>query len=381
MAINLDLIFAVGGDGTTLRAFRIISIMTPIFSMNVGGNRGILSEVGVDSIDFAINSILAGRYFYDLRIRIQASINGNFIPPALNDIVLTRINLTRTPILSIKLMDDEIKQRMDGIIISTPTGSTGHSYSNGGPVLYEGLNCLILNPIASVSRMPELVVPSANIEIESTHDTYLTIDGQEVFEVTAGQNVKISRFSADAQFIRLRKRGMSSLRNLDFSSEFVLDASAFYTGIPFLSSSKCYTTNLVFEEIEHIKKPYHAIEALLDAGNLKVIEAEEPYITSVINIAKKTGDFSKLSFADLSILALAMQLKITLISDDYAVGNVAALLNIPLKTTGTKGITKVGRWITFCRACGKAYKPNIRECMLCGNKLRRRFKKICSNAI
>ena len=56
--------------------------------------------------------------------------------------------------------------------------------------------------------MPELVVPSANIEIESTHDTYLTIDGQEVFKVTAGQNVKISRFSADAQFIRLRKRGM-----------------------------------------------------------------------------------------------------------------------------------------------------------------------------
>jgi len=171
------------------------------------------------------------------------------------------------------------------------------------------------------------------------------------------------------------------LRNLDFSSEFVLDASAFYTGIPFLSSSKCYTTNLVFEEIEHIKKPYHAIEALLDAGNLKVIEAEEPYITRVINIAKKTGDFSKLSFADLSILALAMQLKITLISDDYAVGNVAALLNIPLKTTGTKGITKVGKWITFCRACGKAYKPNIQECTLCGNKLRRRFKKVCSNAI
>ena len=64
--------------------------------------------------------------------------------------------------------------------------------------------------------MPELVVPSANIEIESTHDTYLTIDGQEVFKVTAGQNVKISRFSADAQFIRLRKRGMRQLAKLGF---------------------------------------------------------------------------------------------------------------------------------------------------------------------
>jgi NAD+ kinase len=214
--IDLDLIFAVGGDGTTLRAFRIIPPKTPLFSMNVGGNRGILSEVGIDSIDFAIRSILVGQYFHDLRLRIQASIDGNIVPPALNDITFTRINLTRTPILSIKLMDDQINQRMDGIIISTPTGSTGHSYSNGGPVLYEGLNCLVLNPIASVNRMPELVVPIADIEILSTHDAQLTVDGQEVFKVTAGQNVKISRFSQDAQFIRLRKRGMRQLAKLGF---------------------------------------------------------------------------------------------------------------------------------------------------------------------
>jgi NAD+ kinase len=215
-SFDLDLTFAVGGDGTTLRAFRMIPYDTPLFSMNVGGNRGILSEVGIDSIDFAISNILAGRYFYDLRLRIQASINGNIIPPALNDIVFTRINLTRTPILSIKLMDDQINQRMDGIIISTPTGSTGHSYSNYGPVLYEDLDCLVLNPIASINRMPKLVVPSIGIEIKSTHDAHLAVDGQEVFKVTAGQKVKIFRFSKDAQFIRLRKRGMRQLGKLGF---------------------------------------------------------------------------------------------------------------------------------------------------------------------
>jgi endoribonuclease Nob1 len=148
------------------------------------------------------------------------------------------------------------------------------------------------------------------------------------------------------------------LRNLD-SSKFVLDASAFYTGIPFLSSARCYTTTLVFEEIRHIKKSYCALEALVDAGNLKVME---------------TGDYFKLSSADLSVLALALHLNLTLISDDYAVGNVATLLNIPIKSIGTKGISKVRRWVTFCRACGKAYEPNIIECALCGNKLRRRFK-------
>lgn len=163
------------------------------------------------------------------------------------------------------------------------------------------------------------------------------------------------------------------MQNLD-SNKFVLDASAFYTGVPFLSSAICYTTTLVFEEIRHIKKSYCVLEALLDAGNLKVMEPEESFLAKVINIAKKTGDYFKLSSADISVLALALHLNLTLISDDYAVENVATLLNIPIKSIGTKGISKVRRWVTFCRACGKAYEPGIIECALCGNKLRRRFK-------
>jgi UPF0271 protein len=163
------------------------------------------------------------------------------------------------------------------------------------------------------------------------------------------------------------------LRNLD-SSEFILDASAFYAGTPFLSSSRCYTTNLVLKEVIHIKKSYSALESLIDAGNLKIIDPEEQFLEKIIEIARRTGDYSKLSPADLSILSLALQLKITLISDDYAIENIATLLRIPIKTMGTKGITKVRKWVTFCNACGKAYSPDMRECMLCGNKLRRRFK-------
>src|SRR5215212_4139674 len=83
--IDLDLAFAVGGDGTTLKAFRIIPCNTPLVSMNVGGHRGILSEVGIESIESAIDMIVKGQYFRDLRLRIQASINGKMVPPALND--------------------------------------------------------------------------------------------------------------------------------------------------------------------------------------------------------------------------------------------------------------------------------------------------------
>ncbi len=160
------------------------------------------------------------------------------------------------------------------------------------------------------------------------------------------------------------------------SEEFVLDASAFYTGIPFLSCTKYYTTSLVFNEIKHINKSYSVVELLKDIGDLKVIEPEKQILENVNTIAKKTGDSAKLSSADISIIALALQLKKILISDDYAILNIARLLNIPVKTLTTKGITNVRKWITYCYTCGKAFDPNIRECLLCGNRLRRRYKKI-----
>ena len=215
--VKLDLVFAIGGDGTTLRAFRIIPGRAPLFSINSGGHRGILSEAEAGMIGEVVAAILAGKYFYDSRIRIQAAVGKKVFPPALNDILVTRVNLTRTPLMSIRLMGDEIKQRMDGIVISTPTGSTGHSFSIGGPVLHEGMSCLILSPLASVNRMPQLVIPVEAITIQSTYESHLIVDGQETFRVEADQSIRISRFSDDAVFLRLQKKGMRQLAKLGFS--------------------------------------------------------------------------------------------------------------------------------------------------------------------
>lgn len=214
--LNLDLAFAVGGDGTTLRAFRFLPYKTPLFSINVGGNRGVLSEKGITSLDESINSLLLGKYFRESRIRIQVSTSSITFPAALNDIVLTRTNLTRTPMLSIKLLDDVIEHRMDGIIISTPTGSTGHSFSVGGPVLYEKLETLLLCPIAPLNKMPNLVLPLDKVEIESSHDMSLVVDGQEVFNVAARERLIINRYPHDAEFIRIRTRGIRQFDRLGF---------------------------------------------------------------------------------------------------------------------------------------------------------------------
>lgn len=213
---TVDLVVAIGGDGTTLKAFRSISAKIPLLSINIGGHRGILSEIDTRNVENAIVEILDGKGFYDSRMRIQASSGKVRFPPALNEILITRVDLTRTPTYTIKLMSDEITSRMDGIFISTPTGSTGHSLSMGGPVLHEGMDCLILTPAAPVSRLPQIVVPVEEIIIKSTHKSHLVVDGQEIFKLEAGQSIKVSRYRQDARFLRLHKKGMRQLEKLGF---------------------------------------------------------------------------------------------------------------------------------------------------------------------
>jgi UPF0271 protein len=158
------------------------------------------------------------------------------------------------------------------------------------------------------------------------------------------------------------------------SSSSVLDAGAFYAGIPFLSSGRYCTTQSVFDEVKHIKKSLDAIEALLEAGNLHMIDPDMDSVEKAKAAAKKTGDYAKLSRADFSVIALALQLKIALLTDDYAVANVATALKIPIQSSSSKGMKERRKWIAYCSACGKAFGPNANECLLCGNKLRRKYK-------
>lgn len=159
----------------------------------------------------------------------------------------------------------------------------------------------------------------------------------------------------------------------------MIDAGAFYAGIPFLSHAghTCYhTTRLVFEEVEHIKKFHGAMEALLETGRLQIIDPSDVNIRIAKEAAKKTCDYAKLSPADVSIIALALQLKVPLVTDDYAVANVASALDIPVKSTSSKGIKEKRRWIAYCSGCGRAFGPDARECPRCGNKLRRKYKVV-----
>ena len=154
----------------------------------------------------------------------------------------------------------------------------------------------------------------------------------------------------------------------------ILDASAFYAGIPFASSDKHYTTSLVFEEIKHIKKNQDALGVLLETKRLEIKDPEKNFIQSATKESKKTGDFQKLSKEDMSSIALCLQLNGEIITDDFAVSNLAKNLGLNVIPVMTVGIKDTGNWIYYCPGCNKKF-SGISDCPRCGNKLQRKLLK------
>ena len=214
--MKLDLVITLGGDGTTLRAFRNMQNETPILTINVGGNRGILSEITLNEFDKALESINKNKIWLDKRTRVVASCNGEEFSPALNEIYVNRKNLTKTAEFDIKFQNDTVKQKMDGVIISTPSGSTGHSFSIGGPLLHESLDVLIITPVAPVHRLPSIVVPDEKVEIICSHDCNIVMDAQMIRSANVGETITIKKFKKQAVFVRLRKKGLRQMNKLGF---------------------------------------------------------------------------------------------------------------------------------------------------------------------
>ena len=154
----------------------------------------------------------------------------------------------------------------------------------------------------------------------------------------------------------------------------VLDATAFYAGMPFTSNDSFLTTSVVYEEIQHIKAKQGALDILQQTNRLQIRDPEEKAISIVNETAKKTGDIQTISEQDVSIIALALENKLELITDDFAVTNVAKQLGIKTDSLMTQGISIIGKWINYCSVCGKEFSKQ-KECPICGSKLNRKLIK------
>ena len=154
----------------------------------------------------------------------------------------------------------------------------------------------------------------------------------------------------------------------------VLDATAFYAGIPFASNDSFMTTSAVYEEIQHIKTKQGILEMLQQTNRLQIREPSQEIIDIVEEASIKTGDITTISKQDISIIALALENNIEMITDDFAVTNVAKQLKIQTSSLMTEGISIVGKWISYCSMCGKEFSKE-KECPICGSELNRKLIK------
>jgi NAD+ kinase len=214
-----QLIITVSGDGTILKLLRGLDTSTPYLCVNVGG-RGILAEVKPDQVPGAIDRILDGDMFLERRCRIRTMIDKSQLPPALNEVFALRQTIAHTPMFTIDFdMGSVFSQRMDGLLLSTSTGSTGHSYSYGAPFVDGSLETLLVTPVGAINLFPKIVRNlNTPIRVMASYALHLIIDGQETFNLDASTYASFDKHQKDAVFVRFDQAGsFRQLRNLGFT--------------------------------------------------------------------------------------------------------------------------------------------------------------------
>ena len=212
-AKKVDLALAMGGDGTVLYTARALhGSGIPIMGINLG-SLGFLTSVGDTEMAQALGAIadksckVSARDVAECRIFVAGQAVGQ--EPALNDIVLGWGGSSRIVTLKLSIDGESVGSFMcDGMMVSTPTGSTGHSLSAGGPILHPGIGGFGINVICphTLSSRPLVVPDSSLIEIEVTHaakELILSIDGQDEYRIEQGDRIEIRRSPHVVKFLQL----------------------------------------------------------------------------------------------------------------------------------------------------------------------------------
>lgn len=206
-----DLIVVVGGDGSLLSAARLaIKVNVPVVGVN-RGRLGFLTDISPDELDKQFNSLLAGNFWEEHRFLLTATIyegkNIYFQGDALNDVVLTQGSETHLINFDLFINQDFVcSYRSDGLIVSTPTGSTAYALSAGGPILNPSLNAIALVPMFShrLNSRPIVISGDDHIEIHisslNEQSPRISCDGHERQLVRPNQNISIDK---NAQKLRL----------------------------------------------------------------------------------------------------------------------------------------------------------------------------------
>ncbi len=211
-----DVVIVLGGDGTILNIARNSSKYgVPLFGINLG-HLGFLAEAEINDMYLSLEKILNGDYFIEKRMMLEASFEDCEDEPrklpALNDISITKGMLSRMISFSIFINDSFFElYSADGIIISSPTGSTAYSLSAGGPIVSPDLNVLIITPICPHTLHNRSIVVSAKDEVrieicEDNNEIMLSVDGQDSYRLNPGRVVRVRSSSCVTNLVKLKQR-------------------------------------------------------------------------------------------------------------------------------------------------------------------------------
>jgi len=211
---DISLAFVIGGDGTILGAARFYAAYgVPVFGINTG-RLGFLSQLNPDDIETGVKKLLKGEFIIDERLMLKAyneDGNNKFCYNALNDIVIKGGLLSRTSQLFLYINGKHVCDYLaDGLITSTPTGSTAYTLSAGGPVVVPELEAIVIVPICphALTSRPLVVPAGEEIVVKVNSDSefmYLTADGQENVRLTISDAVHIRQYEHKARLIMLEK--------------------------------------------------------------------------------------------------------------------------------------------------------------------------------
>lgn len=210
---DIECAIVIGGDGTFIQASRrLFGLEIPMLGVNLG-TLGYLTEVELQNVETSLDKLLAGEYVIENRMMLHGSVDDRIRDVALNDIVITRNGSLR--IINFKLyVNGQFLNSFnaDGIIVSTPTGSTAYNLSAGGPIVEPTAELLVLTPICShalnsssiiLSPEDEIVIEIGSRRGELTKDAAITFDGSDISVLQTGDKIRIKRAWETAKIVKL----------------------------------------------------------------------------------------------------------------------------------------------------------------------------------
>ncbi|MBK6724209.1 MAG: NAD(+)/NADH kinase [Acidobacteria bacterium] len=201
--LDADLVVVLGGDGTMISTARLVGDKDVLVLGVNYGSLGYLTDFRIEEMFPALEAILAGRYDIDRRVMLDAEHwredQKLAVGRVLNDVVINKAALARIIEIDVRLNDLFVNSyRADGLIVSTPTGSTAYNLSAGGPIVYPSMNAVVLTPICPFTLTNRPIVVPDNAEIALTLDdenegVILSLDGQTGYPMRAGDRVLIRK--------------------------------------------------------------------------------------------------------------------------------------------------------------------------------------------